>query len=195
MQTDTPISPEQVREFVIAGHGNLARVQEMLAANPELLNLANEWRPGDTETAIQAASHVGNREIALYLLGQGAPMAIYTAAMLGDHAAVETILAEEPEAIHTRGAHGISLLSHAVWSGDVTLVSELYQRGATEGESMALTHAVAIRNLPMVQWLLEFGDPDLSWKNWQEKTALDMALGMDAAEIAGALRAYGAETS
>ena len=73
---------EQVREFVIAGHGNFAKVKQMLAAQPSLLNQANEWRPGDRETAVQAAAHVGNRPIAEYLLDQGAPLAICRASTL-----------------------------------------------------------------------------------------------------------------
>jgi hypothetical protein len=83
-----PLSPEWVREFVIAGHGDLAKVQAMLSETPSLLNAAHEWKPGDTETAIQGASHVGNAAIAEYLLAWNAPLAIYTAAMLGRVAAV-----------------------------------------------------------------------------------------------------------
>lgn len=192
--TETTIpDPALVREFVIAGHGNLDRVREMLAQEPALLNVANEWRPGDTETALQGASHVGNRTIAEFLLAQGAPNAITTAAMLGDRATVEAMLTADPAAIHARGAHGISLLAHAAWSGDVGLVAMLYQRGATEGESMALAHAVARRDVPLVKWMLEYADPDLGWKNFQGQTVLDTALTMGATDVADALRAYGAE--
>jgi len=35
---EQPPSTEQVREFVIAGHGNLEKVRQMLAENPKLLN-------------------------------------------------------------------------------------------------------------------------------------------------------------
>lgn len=191
----TPLSSEMIREFVIAGHGNLARVQEMLAAEPALLNVANEWRPGDTETALQAASHAGDRAVAEYLLAQGAPNAITTAAMLGDRATVEALLAADPEAIHARGAHGISLLAHAAWSGDVGLVAQLYERGAREGDSMALAHAVARRDLPLVKWLLEYADPDLAWKNYEGRTVLDTAVALGSADVADALRSYGAESA
>ena len=86
MTDATPLAPEQIREFVIAGHGNLAAVQALLAAEPRLLNVANEWSPGDTETAIQGAAHVGSRAVAEYLLAQGAPLELPTAAMLGRRA-------------------------------------------------------------------------------------------------------------
>ena len=66
MSSNQPTADE-VREFVIAGHGNLAKVKQMLANHPSLLNMAHEWRPGDTETALQGAAHVGSREVAEYL--------------------------------------------------------------------------------------------------------------------------------
>nr|MBP6789125.1 hypothetical protein [Promineifilum sp.] len=142
--TDTsPLTPDQIREFVIAGHGNLAAVQSLLAAEPRLLNAANEWAPGDTETAIQGAAHVGSREVAEFLLAQGAPLELPTAAMLGRRAEVTRALAADTAAIHTRGAHGIPLLCHAAFSGDATLVAQLYEAGARDGSTMALVNAVA----------------------------------------------------
>jgi ankyrin repeat protein len=193
MTETTLLDPALVREFVIAGHGNLERVREMLAEEPALLNAVNEWRPGDTETALQGASHVGNRAIAEYLLAQGAPNAITTAAMLGDRTTVEAMLAADPDLIHARGAHDISLLAHVAWSGDMGLMAMLYQRGATAGESMALAHAVARGDVATVKWMLEFADPDLAWKNYQGQTVLDTALATGATDVADALRSYGAE--
>ncbi|HQZ70975.1 MAG TPA: hypothetical protein PK826_06595, partial [Anaerolineae bacterium] len=55
----TNLDPETVRAFVIAGHGNLETVQTMLAETPALRDAAHEWRPGDTETALAGAAHVG----------------------------------------------------------------------------------------------------------------------------------------
>jgi len=165
----------------------------MLAAQPDLLNAANEWQPGDTETAVQAAAHTGRREIAEYLLGQGAPLAPCTAAMLGRRQELEALLAADPDALHSRGAHGIPLLCHAAFSGDVDLVADLYQRGAREGESMALANAVSAGQRPIAAWLLDNGDPDLAWRNWQGKTALDVALESDDSATADLLRAHGAE--
>lgn len=198
--TDTSFSPptldtDLVREFVIAGHGDLARVRELLAEEPALLNAANEWRPGDAETAVQAAAHVGNRDIAEYLLAQGAPLELCTAAMLGRRDEIERALAAAPDAIHARGAHGIPLLSHAAFSGDVALVALLYERGATDGQTMALGNAVSAHHKAVVAWLLENADPDLAATNYQGKTALDIALESGYGELADLLRAYGAETA
>ena len=195
MTDATPLAPEQIREFVIAGHGNLAAVQALLAAEPRLLNVANEWSPGDTETAIQGAAHVGSRAVAEYLLAQGAPLELPTAAMLGRRAEVERALAADAAAIHARGAHGISLLSHAAFSGDAALVATLYQAGAREGDTMALANAVAVGAKAVAAWLLENADPDLAWTNWQGRTALDVALERGDEATAALLRSYGAETS
>jgi hypothetical protein len=174
MSSNMP-AEEEIRDFVIAGHGNLEKVQEMLASRPILLNLAHEWRPGDWETALQGAAHVGNRAIAEYLLAQGAPLEITTAAMLGQQEEVEEFLRADTNNINATGAHGISLLSHAALSGDVALVESLFGRGATTGASLALSLAVSRNDLAMVRWLLDHAAPDLAWKNFQGKTVLETA--------------------
>jgi ankyrin repeat protein len=181
-----------IREFVLAGHFSLEKVQQMLSERPDLLNRHFEWRPNDTETAIQAAAHVGNRAIAEYLLEQGASLEICTAAMLGRQAEVERQLQENPAKIDLSGAHGIPLLTHAALSGDVALVEMLTRRGATEGVSSALSMAVNKGHLDMTQWLLENKSPDLGWKNYEEKTALTIATERGNTEIADLLRKHGA---
>jgi ankyrin repeat protein len=187
-------TPEEIRDFVIAGHGNLTKVKQILAVRPELLNVAFEWGPGDTETALQGASHVGSREVAEYLLAQGAPMEICTAAMLGRQPEVEHFLQDDPELIHSHGAHRIPLLTHAALSGNVELVEMLATRGATSGLSMALSLAVNKGHVNVTRWLLENGSPDLTWKNFQGKTALEVATDRGSAEIIDLLKIHGATT-
>jgi len=186
------LSPELIREFVIAGHWNLPKVKEMLAEHPGLLNVANEWAPGDRETAIQAAAHAGSAHVAEFLLSQGAPLEICTAASLGRKETVEQMLRADPGLITARGAHGIPLLAHAAFSGDAGLLEMLAQHGAGEGASMALSNAVSQGHLALVRWLLAHGQPDLTWKNYQEKTALQLAEEGKREEIAALLRAQGA---
>ncbi len=169
------VSTEMIREFVIAGHGNLDRVKAMLAEQPELLNMAHEWNPGDTETALQGASHVGNRAIADFLLDHSAPLEICTAAMLGRHYDVERLAEGIPNLNDVRGAHGIPLLAHAAWSGNVALVAWLHEHGARDGASDALLNAVIRGHVELAQWLLQHAQPDLSTKNFQGKTALEIA--------------------
>ena len=188
------LSPELIREFVIAGHWDLPKVTQMLGEHPGLLNVANEWAPGDTETAIQAAAHAGSAHVAEFLLARGAPLEICTAAMLGRQEAVEQMLREDPAKIRARGAHGIPLMAHAAFSSDVGLARMLFERGAREGTSMALSNAASKGHLEMARWLLDAGAPDLHWKNFQGKTALEIATEGGREEIAALLRARGAAT-
>ncbi|MER3484167.1 MAG: ankyrin repeat domain-containing protein [Meiothermus sp.] len=184
------LSPERVREFVIAGHGDLAKVQAMLAETPELLSAAHEWKPGDTETAIQGASHVGNAAIAEHLLAQGAPLAIYTAAMLGRVQEVRGMLEEDPSLAQEKGAHGIPLLPHAAFAGNVELMESLAEAGATEGSSMALGFAAGRGHIQVVRWLLENLELNLSWQNFQSKTPLQLATEGGHTAVAELLQQY-----
>lgn len=113
-----PIAGDLVKEFVIAGHGNLAKVKEMLATQPNLLNATWDWGGGDYETAIEGAGHVGNREIAEYLLQQGARINVFAAAMLGRIDIVKATLTAFPDLKTSKGPHGLMLIHHATKGGD-----------------------------------------------------------------------------
>ncbi len=78
-----PLKPELVKEFVIAAHGDLEKTKSMLAETPSLLNATWDWGGGDFEMAIGGAGHMGRRDIALFLIGQGARFDLFVAAMLG----------------------------------------------------------------------------------------------------------------
>ena len=190
-QTNTPLSNDVVREFVIAGHGNLERVQKMLKENPELLNASYAWSASDHETAIQGAAQVGSVPVARYLLEKGAPLEICTAAMLGRKDEVEQRIRDKPDTINAKGAHGIPLLPHAAWSGDLELVQFLFQNGAEAGSSSALHNAVTRGNYDLVVWLVENASPDLNSKNFQGKSPLSVAIERKQETIAHFLREHG----
>jgi hypothetical protein len=109
--------PELVREMVGAAHGNLARVNELLARQPTLARAAYDWGFGDWEDALGAASHVGNREIAGVLLRHGARPSIFSAAMLGQLDVVKAFVDASPGIESTPGPHGITLMRHALAGG------------------------------------------------------------------------------
>jgi uncharacterized protein len=169
------IDPDTVKQFVIAGHGNFEKLKTMLEANPALLEVKHSWSETDFESALQAASHVGNAPIAMYLLEQGVRLEITTAAMLGDLPAVKKFLDTDPSLIAATGGHGITLLTHGVISGDPEVVDFLTSIGATAGASMALNIAIDVGNLEIIKMLLERTAPDLTWKNMKGKTALEIA--------------------
>jgi hypothetical protein len=105
--------PELAREMVTVAHFNAKRVKELADARPALARAAVDWGFGDWEDALGAASHVGNREIAEYLLSKGARPSIFSAAMLGQLDVVRAFVAAQPGVQRTAGPHSISLLSHA----------------------------------------------------------------------------------
>jgi len=112
------LDPRAVKAFVIAGHGNLAAVKQMLEAEPGLLNASVDWGNGDFEQAIEGAGHMGNREITLYLLSKGARLNLFCAAMLGELDFVKSLLTAHPDLKSSLGPHGISLIRHCEEGGE-----------------------------------------------------------------------------
>lgn len=109
---------EIVQEFVAKAHGDFERVKEMLEKQPGLVNATWDWGGGDFETALGAASHMGHKEIANYLLEHGARIDLFAAAMLGNLDIVKVVLDAYPNSINISGPHGISLVAHAQAGGD-----------------------------------------------------------------------------
>jgi hypothetical protein len=64
---------------------------------------------------------MGRRDIAELLLGHGARLDIFAAAMLGDVDVVRAILAAHPELQNAAGPHGIPLRAHAEAGGERAL--------------------------------------------------------------------------
>ena len=114
-----PTQPhELVREMVLVSHFDLKRVKELVEARPALAKAAWDWGFGDWESAIGAASHMGNRPIAEYLLSKGACPSIFSATMLGQVDVVKAFIAAQPGIQRTRGPHSIPLLAHAKAGGE-----------------------------------------------------------------------------
>jgi len=61
-----------VSEVVGKSHIDEARVRELVKAHPSLVNAWWDWGFGDWESPLGAASHVGQRGIAEFLLEHGA---------------------------------------------------------------------------------------------------------------------------
>ena len=106
-----------VKEMVTVAHGNVARVKELVGRHQTLAKAAYDWGFGDWESALGAASHVGNREIAEFLLANGARPSIFSAAMLGQLDVVKAFVAASPGVQRIKGPHSITLLRHASAGG------------------------------------------------------------------------------
>ncbi len=118
MDTKPALESKFVQEFVGVAHGDLNRVKELLAQEPALVNATWDWGGGDFETALGAAAHMGRRDIAEFLLENGARLDIFAAAMLGKLDVVKAALTAYPESINTPGPHGIPLIAHAKAGGE-----------------------------------------------------------------------------
>src|SRR5688572_7469066 len=107
-----------VEEFVRVAHSDLDRTRELLAQEPALVNASWDWGGGDWETGLGAAAHMGRKDIASYLLENGARLDLFAAAMLGNLEIVMAALEAYPDAINIPGPHGIPLIAHAQAGGE-----------------------------------------------------------------------------
>jgi ankyrin repeat protein len=187
MQTTKEPTSELIEAFVLAAHGDFARVQELLPQHPALLNAV--WARTD-EDALAAAAHTGQRAIAEYLLEAGAPLTICAAAMLGEIDQVTKFIRADPSLANARGAHGIPLLVHAAMSGKTELADLLVAHGGGEGVDGALHGAVAFGHTAMTKWLLARG-ADANLPNFEGKTPLRIATERGYDEVADLLRRHG----
>jgi hypothetical protein len=185
-----------VKEFVVAGHANIPRVTEMLAAQPSLINASWDWGSGDFETALGGASHIGHRPMALHLLAAGARLDALCAAMLGETEIVTSLLRLTPAGANVRGPHGFSLLYHAGYSGKLAIAEAIgpHLKERARDCNQALQTASLAGHTEFVAWLLKNGVDNPNTKNFQGKTPLDLATERKHAAIIPLLQAAGGVT-
>lgn len=106
-----------VQDFVIFAHTDIEMVKKLLDKEPGLVNAFMDWGGGDWESALGAAAHMGNRDMAGFLLERGARIDIFAATMLGQLEAVKAFLTLQPKLIDAKGPHGFSLHFHAQLAG------------------------------------------------------------------------------
>jgi hypothetical protein len=136
-QVPTPKPPKPpalktdvVKEFIRVSHGRIDGVKEMLGNEPTLLHSCFDHGGGDFESGIEAAGHIGDRELTLFFISKGARLSIFQAAMLGQLDLVKAIITLYPEARQSKGPHGLDLIHHAKKGGDEALaVLEFLQKG------------------------------------------------------------------
>jgi hypothetical protein len=143
------IDDKIVSEVVGASHFNLDRVKELVNRRPELARATWDWAFGDWETALGAASHVGRRDIAAFLMSKGARPDIFTFAMLGNHDAVKAMIISNPGIQSIAGPHGITLLQHAK--------NGIRSEGITEQQKN--------ESAKLIAYLEELGNADMKQKN------------------------------
>ncbi len=177
-------APELVREMVTVAHFDLKRVKELVEARPSLAKAAWDWGFGDWEDALGAASHMGNRPIAEYLISNGARPTIFSAAMLGQLDVLKAFAVVQPGVQKIRGAHSISLLAHAKAGGEAARPVFEYlqtlggagaeqQAGVTDEDAAAIrgTYAFGIGTSQQVEVTVEKGQA-----TWTRKSGMGRPL-------------------
>lgn len=131
-QEPNPLDIKLVKDFVVAGHKNLELVKEMLQEHPNLIYCRYDWGNGDFEEAIEGAGHLGNKEIANYLISKGARVNLFVLTMLGKTDLVKPTLEAYPELVFAKGPHGFTLLHHAKMGEAKELQDFLLEKGLKE---------------------------------------------------------------
>ena len=131
-QEPAPLDSKLVKEFVVAGHKNIQLVKEMLNERPNLIYSRYDWGNGDFEEAIEGAGHLGNKEIANFLISKGARVNLFVLTMLGKTDLVKPVLEAYPNLIFAKGPHGFTLLHHAKVGEATELHDYLIEKGLTE---------------------------------------------------------------
>ncbi len=131
-----PLPLKKVQEFVVAAHSSLDKAKALLTQFPTLIYATWDWGNGDCETALEGAGHVGNKEIANYLIEHGARTNLFVLSMLGKTAIVKSFIEAFPTYLNARGPHGFTLLHHAQKGGEDSkeLLDYFKSKGLTESK-------------------------------------------------------------
>ena len=172
-----------VEELVGNAHGNIARVRELLDVHPAALNLRAPWN----ESAIEAATQMGDKPIIELLIARGAPVDFFTACVLGRMDDVQAELEADPSRVNARGVHDLPALYFAAIGGDIEIAKRLLDAGAdvnAKAEAAAPIHGgVMGGSAEMVRLLLEH-DADQSLPDYKGRGARELTEDMDRSEIA-----------
>ncbi len=116
------VNPRKAIEFVLATHNDFDKVKELLNEDPRLINASVDMGDGDWETGLDASAHMGRKDIARYLIEQGARFDFLCLMVTLDEVEiVKAILSAFPTVVNRRGVHGFGL-RHFAKKGQATRV-------------------------------------------------------------------------
>lgn len=159
--------------FVSAAHFLPAVAIQMLRQDPRLARVVSSWG----ETPMEAASHLGHRDLIRELLRRGVGLDIFVAAALGDKTAVHALVTFEN--FEACGVHGLPLLHFGIVSRNVPAFQLMVDKGVSVNPVRAnlppLHSAVATGQPSAIKTLIFFG-ADLRATDAYGATASDWAL-------------------
>jgi ankyrin repeat protein len=159
-------------DFVTLIHDDAEAALAQLERSPFLARSAAGWG----ETAMDAASHLGQRRLLAALIEAGATPDIFAACAMADLRAVQGRL--RFTSLDALGVHRLPLLHFGIVSRDPAMLDMLIDSGVVlnpRGASLSPLHtAVAVGSVPMIRALMEAG-VDRSVTDAFGATALDWA--------------------
>jgi uncharacterized protein len=184
------------QEFIDAAtQGDVARVKEMLQADPSLAQSRDE----NGLSVVLKATYYGQRDVVEALLASGVELNIFEAAATGQTDRVRALIEEDPALVNSYSPDGFAPLSLAAFFGNSETVDVLLAAGAEVSapsrETMKLTplaSALATGNNRIARTLIEHG-ANVNAKGESDVTPLHTAAARGNIEAATFLLEHGAD--
>jgi len=184
------------QEFIDAAtQGDVAKVKEMLQADPSLAQSRDE----NGLSVVLKATYYGKRDVVEALLASGVELNIFEAAATGQTARVRTLIEQAPALVNSYSPDGFAPLGLAAFFGhpetvDVLLAASA-EVSAPSRETMKLTplaSALATGQNQIARTLIKHGAP-VNAKGDQDVTPLHTAAARGNIEAATFLLEHGAD--
>jgi ankyrin repeat protein len=184
------------QEFMEAAtQGDVARVKEMLQADPTLAQSKDQNGLSVTLKAL----YYGKRDVVDVLLDSGVELDVFEAAATGQTARVRTLINDNPELVNSFSPDGFSPLSLSVFFGQPETVDALLAAGAEVNapsrETMKLTplaSAMATAQNEIARTLIQHG-ANVNAKGESDLTPLHTAAARGNIEAVTLLLEHGAD--
>ena len=184
------------QEFINAAtQGDLAKVKEMLSADPSLAQAKDQ----NGLSVILKATYYGQREVVNALLASGVQLNIFEAAATGQTDQLRTLIENDPSVVDSYSPDGFMPLGLAAFFGHAETVNALLAAGApvnaASREAMQMSplgSALAAERNDIASALIEHG-ADVNAKAANDLTPLHTAAARGNLESAKLLLDHGAD--